>query len=368
MKLSPFVLERHFAKYEFDVPYQLSCSDCEPLRMQELLALATPDSLRLWETLQFLYTDTNGHPLLRKEIAEWYGNVKQEDLLVCVPEEGIYLVMKALLEKEDHLVVISPSYQSLYELAIETGCSVSRWEADEKGIYQVETLKSLVNAKTRLVVINFPHNPSGTMISRAVLEEIVWFCDRSGILVFSDEMYRGLEQNPGDRLPCASSLSDFCISLSGMSKTFALPGLRIGWLSCSDPVIFEKLLRLKDYTTICSSAPSEILSLIALQSREMILNRNLAIIKKNISLVNEFVRRYPSKYSWTEPKAGSVAMLNILTGQTSEEFCQAFLEKKQVLAIGSHLFNMPGPAIRLGLGRIGFAEALAELSQFTSEL
>ena len=258
----------------------------------------------------------------------------------------------------DHLVVISPSYQSLSELAIDKGCSVSRWEADAAGIYQVEALKSLVNDKTRLVVINFPHNPTGAMISSGILEEIIWFCERKGILVFSDEMYRGLEQNSADRLPCASSLSDFCISLSGMSKSFALPGLRIGWLACGDPVIFEKLLRLKDYTTICSSAPSEILSLIALQSREMILNRNLAIIRKNISLVNEFVKRYPSQYSWTEPKAGSVAMLNILTGQSSEEFCQEFLEKKQVLAIGSHLFNMPKPAIRLGLGRIGFAEAL----------
>ena len=364
MNLPPFILERHFARYEFDVPYQLSCSDCEPLRMHELLAMASPDSLRLWETLQFLYTDTNGHPLLRREIAAWYGNVKQEDLLVCVPEEGIFLVMNALLERDDHIEVISPSYQSLYELAKEIGCRVSRWEADAEGIYQVETLKSMVNAKTRLVVINFPHNPSGAMISRGILEEIIWFCETHGILVFSDEMYRGLEQNPSDRLPCASSLSDSCISLSGMSKSFALPGLRIGWLVCSDPVIFEKLLRLKDYTTICSSSPSEVLSIIALRSREMIISRNLAIIKKNILLVDEFVNRHSSHFSWTEPRAGSVAMLNILTGQTSEEFCQELLEKKQVLAIGSHLFNMPEPAVRLGLGRMGFEEALNQLVDF----
>ncbi len=368
MNLTPFILERHFARYEFDVPHQLSCSDCEPLRMAELLALASPESIRLWETLQFLYTDTNGHPLLRKEIAAWYGNLKQEDLLVCVPEEGIFLVMNALLERDDHIVVISPSYQSLSELAKDNGCSVSRWEADGEGVYQVESLRSLVNSRTKMVVINFPHNPSGAMISRAILEEIIWFCERSGILVFSDEMYRGLEQNPADRLPCASSLSDFCISLSGMSKSFALPGLRIGWLACGDPVIFEKLLRLKDYTTICSSAPSEVLSIIALRSRELIIDRNLAIIRKNILLVNEFVHRHPKKFSWTPPDAGSVAMLNILTGQSSEEFCQEFLEKKQVLAIGSHLFSMPEPAIRLGLGRIGFSEALAELSHFSSEL
>lgn len=361
MNLNPFVLERHFAKYEFDVPFQLSCSDCEPLSMPELLALASPESVGLWENLQFLYTHTNGHPLLREEIAAWYGNVRFEEVMVCVPEEGIYLVMNSLLDKGDHLVVISPSYQSLSELALSRGCQVSRWEADDEGVYQIDALKSLVTERTRMIVINFPHNPTGRHISLMDLEEIISFCEKSGILLFSDEMYRGLELGADRQLPCAASLNDCSISLSGMSKTFALPGLRIGWLVCRDPVIFEKLLRLKDYTTICNSSPSEILALIGMQNRQQIIDRNLAIIRKNIRLVNDFVQRNSTRFSWAPPEAGSIAMLNILTGQSSEVFCQELLEKKQVLAIGSHLFNMPHPAIRLGLGRTGFSDALREL-------
>ena len=176
-------------------------------------------------------------------------------------------------------------------------------------------------------------------------------------------MYRGLEQDPADRLPCAAGLSSDCIALSGMSKTFALPGLRIGWLVCRDQAIRGKLIQLKDYTTICASAPSEVLAIIALQNRERILARNLAIITRNIRLVNEFVGRNADKVSWSAPKAGSVALLNLLHSFSAENFCQELLEKKEVLAIGSHLFNYLKPSIRLGLGRIGFTEALERLEE-----
>ncbi|HBB92489.1 MAG TPA: aspartate aminotransferase, partial [Bacteroidales bacterium] len=267
------------------------------------------------------------------------------------------------LEKGDQVVVISPAYQSLYEIATGAGCRIIPWEADDSGHYQVENLKTLVTAKTRMVVVNFPHNPTGAMVSPGDFIEISRFCDLNGIVLFSDEMYRGLEQDPADRLPGATSLSVSAVSLSGMSKSFSLPGLRIGWLACRNPATLNKLLQLKDYITICSSAPGEILSIIALQNRENILGRNRDIIAWNIRLVDQFIEDNPGLFSWNPPVAGSVAMLNLLSGQTSEQFCQDLLVEKQVLAIGSHLFNMPKPAIRLGLGRVGFAEALERVTR-----
>lgn len=358
MIISPFLLERHFAKYEFEVPYQLSCSDCEPLSLAELMAMASPDSVRLWENLRFHYTGSAGHPLLRNEISLLYGDIVPEDILVCVPEEGIFLVINSLLAPGDHLIVISPAYQSLYEVAKGLGCSVSFWEADSQGSYQPETLKSLLTRETRLVVVNFPHNPTGTHITRENLFEISKFCDTAGLMLFSDEMYRGLEQNPADRLPGAASLRDGNISLSGMSKAFALPGLRIGWLVCKNRKTREALIQFKDYTTICPSAPSEILSVIGLQNKDRILARNQAIIIHNINLVNEFVGRHRNLLSWNPPKAGSVALLYLPENWSSEDVCGELLRKKEVLAIGSHLFSYSRPAIRLGLGRIDFAGAL----------
>ncbi len=363
MKLPPFFLERHFAQYEFEVPYQLSCSDCEPLRMNELLAMASPESLQLWEDLQFYYTSTTGHPLLRKEVATLYEGISSDNILICAPGEGIFLAMTALLEKGDHVVVISPAYQSLHEIAAGIGCRVIPWEADANGNYQVESLKALVTGKTRMVVVNLPHNPTGSMVSAEDFIEISRFCDLNGIVLFSDEMYRGLELDPAERLPGAASLSINAVSLSGMSKSFSLPGLRIGWLVCRNPQFLSKLLQLKDYTTICSSAPSDILSIIALQNRDSILQRNRDIIGWNIRLVDQFIEDNRGLFSWKPPVAGSVAMLNLHSGQTSEKFCQDLLVEEQVLAIGSHLFNMPKPAIRLGLGRVGFAEALEKVTR-----
>ncbi|MFA6482978.1 MAG: aminotransferase class I/II-fold pyridoxal phosphate-dependent enzyme [Bacteroidales bacterium] len=368
MNLQPFLIERHFAKYEFSVPYQLSCSDCEPLSLPELLAMASPDSVRLWENLSLSYTDSLGHPGLRKEIAGMYEDINQEDILVCVPEEGIFLVMNSLMMPGDHLIVMSPSYQSLHEIATGIGCTVDRWEAGPSGFFKLDSLLPLISPSTRMLVINFPHNPTGAFISKEELVEISRFCDRHHIILFSDEMYRGLEHDPADRLPGATTLSMNCISLSGMSKSFALPGLRIGWLICRNREIREKLLMLKDYITICASAPSEILAIIALQSKGMILARNLSIINWNIKLVNEFVDRNCDQVSWNPPKAGSVALLNLLREPSAEKFCQRLLEKKEVLAIGAHLFGVDKPAVRLGLGRVAFGEALGRVEAMLQEV
>jgi aspartate/methionine/tyrosine aminotransferase len=364
VNISPFLLERHFAKYEFEVPYQLSCSDCEPLSLSELLAMATPDSIRLWENLRFSYTESTGHPLLREEISLLYEEINPQDILVCVPEEGIFLVMNSLLEPGDHMVVISPAYQSLHEIAKSTGIEVSYWEPDDEGLYSADRLEGLFTPKTRMVVINFPHNPTGAHIKRVELDEIVRFCQKHEIILFSDEMYRGLEQDPADRLPCAASLMERCISLSGMSKSFALPGLRIGWLVCKNSKIRERMLQLKDYVTICASAPSEVLSIIALQNKGRILARNMSLINRNIKLVNDLVERNREKVEWNPPKAGSVALLYLLKTQKIEQFCQDLLDQKEVMAVGSHLFNYERPAVRLGLGRMDFGIALERFEDF----
>jgi aspartate/methionine/tyrosine aminotransferase len=361
--ISPFILERHFAKYEFDVPFQLSCSDCEPLLIGELLSMASAESLRIWENLRLSYTESAGHPILRQGVAEFCGNLNPEDILVCVPEEGIFLVMNSLLEEGDHVVVISPAYQSLYEIARTSGCRISHWNSDNHGYYQIKELESLLNEKTRMVVINFPHNPTGAFITKPELIEIIHLCSTRGIILFSDEMYRGLEQDSLTRLPSASGLNDACISLSGLSKSFALPGLRIGWLSCKNRKIREKLNQLKDYTTICSSAPSEILGIIALQNQERILDRNRNIIRHNIELANQLVQRNANLVSWNSPIAGSVALLDLLQEDHPERLCRKMLESKDVLAIGSHLFNSSKPAIRLGLGRIDFGAALERFEE-----
>ena len=270
MKIKPFELERYFAKHEFSAKYLLSSSDCEPLLLSDILEMADTESLELWQNLKLAYTESTGHPLLKHEIAKLHSSITPDQINVMVPEEAIFVAMNCILEKGDHVVTTFPGYQSLYEIANSLGCEISKWQPEIRDgwHFDLQKLKSLIRKETKLVVINFPHNPTGATVSAKEFKEIIELCRKNNTLLFSDEMYRFLEYNSDIRLPSASDLYENAISLFGMSKSFALPGLRIGWLSSKNKNLMQKISEFKDYTTICNNAPGEILSIIALQNKE----------------------------------------------------------------------------------------------------
>ena len=171
MDIEPFTLERYFARHEFSARYLLSSSDCEPLRLAELLGMADGEARAMWDGLRLAYTESAGHPLLREAIAARYDRVGADEVLVAAPEEGIFLLMHALLSPGDHVVCVAPAYQSFHEVARSIGCEVSAWLPDEaRGWhYGVEALAALLRGNTRLVVVNFPHNPTGFAPSREEL-------------------------------------------------------------------------------------------------------------------------------------------------------------------------------------------------------
>jgi len=205
------------------------------------------------------------------------------------------------------------------------------------------------------VVINFPHNPTGGLCTSGELDEIVAMSQQAGAFLFSDEMYRGLEHDETKRLPCASDLYDKAISLCGLSKSYALPGLRIGWIYTRHAPTMSRILELKDYTTICCSAPSEVLGLIALRSSGRILLRNREIINCNKELFRDFFAKRPHLFEWVEPMAGSTAMVRlsdeVLGGGTSIEYCEKLVESHGVLLLPSCQLDYGTKHIRVGLGR-----------------
>jgi aspartate/methionine/tyrosine aminotransferase len=364
LPLKPFQLERYFAQYEFSAPYLLSPSDCESLRLDELLALADAETAGMWQDLRLGYTESQGHPRLRAAIAEQYSQLGPADILVAAPEEGILLAMQALLAPGDGVVVIHPAYQSLSEIAAALGCQVTRWPVIyEGGQWRLDLagLESRIDRQTRLLVLNFPHNPTGCLPTRAELEAVLQLARQSNLIVFSDEMYRLLEYDPSDRLPPVCELYERAVSLAGMSKAYALPGLRIGWLASRLPGLIERCQALKDYTTICSSAPAEVLALMALRASETILARNLAIIQSNLEIARAFFARHAQGLTWIPPKAGSVAFPRWIGPGMIEDFCRQAVERQGVMIVPGSLFDFPGGYFRLGLGRANFPEALARL-------
>jgi aspartate/methionine/tyrosine aminotransferase len=367
MQIKPFKLERYFAAHEFSAPFLLSASDCESLSLQELLDWADPEGLELWHQLGLGYTETQGHPLLRQEISQLYGQVAPDDVLVVAPEEGIFIAMNTLLAQGDHAVVVSPAYQSLYEIARALGCGITDWavRATQEGWrLDLGRLERSIQAETRLLVINFPHNPTGHQPSRRDLEAIVELAREHDLYVFSDEMYRLLEFDPAHRLPPVCDLYEKGISLSGLSKTFSLPGLRIGWLATRDKALMDEFFVIKDYTTICSSAPSEVLGIIALRAREAIVHRNLEIVRHNLESADRFFADNGDWFAWLRPQAGSVAFPRLRAGITVERFCQDVLERQGVMIVPGSIFDFPGDHFRLGLGRKNLAQALERVQEY----
>ncbi|MBN1782922.1 aminotransferase class I/II-fold pyridoxal phosphate-dependent enzyme [bacterium] len=358
MRIEPFKLERYFAVHEFSAPHLLSCSDCEPLTLKELLGMADAESLSLWGNLRLAYTESQGHPLLREEITRLYHAVTPDDVLVLAPEEGIFIAMNVLLKAGDHLVTVFPCYQSLHEIARSLNANVSAWMPRDGNRFVTDDLVRLITPETRLLVLNFPHNPTGTMISRDELDRILELARKHDIRVFSDEMYRYLEYKDAHRLPSVADIYEKGISLSGMSKTFGLPGLRIGWLTTRDGAMMTALQAFKDYTTICSSGPSEILALIALKNKEKLIRRNLGIIMTNLKTLDSFFGKYPDRFVWQRPHAGPVAFPEVRTEGSIDDFCQDLLEQKGIMLVPSTLFGSQENRVRIGFGRRNIPEIL----------
>ncbi len=369
MNLPPFKLERYFAQYEFKIEHLLSPSDCEPLRLDELLALADPESRELWENLRLAYTESQGLPLLREEISHQFARIPPEKVLAAAPEELIYIAMQVLLRPGDRVAAVFPAYQSLYELAGSLGCRVEPWRfrAGENGWeLALEELEAMARDGLRMIVINFPHNPTGCLPSRQTLERIVAVAERCGAYLFSDEMYRLLELDPATRLPPVCDLYSKGISLSGLSKSFALPGLRLGWLAAQEQEFIERCLAFKDYTTICSSAPSEVLGLMALRAAGTILERNLQLIRCNLQECEQFFAAHPAQFRWLPPQAGSIAFPRWLGPGSVEEFSRQLIDRQGVMIVPGEIFDFPGH-FRVGLGRRDLPAGLQRVAAFLAQ-
>ena len=391
-RLSDFKLERYFAKYEFATKHLLSPSDCDAPTIPQLLSTADDECRSMWESMKLSYTESQGLPLLRQEVTKLYTSIASIDqVVVAAPEELIFLTMHAVLEAGDEVVVVSPAYQSLFEVASSLGCHVKEWRLREVPFLQAEggcsagrweldvgELAALITARTKLVVVNFPHNPTGYIPPLTVVSAVVELARERQIFIFSDEMYRLLEHHHEDAsggedivaIPSFCDVYERAISLSGMSKSYGLPGLRIGWVATRTPQIVEKILKLKDYTTICNSGPSEILALIGLRNRDRLVARNLSIIRTNIDLVKELCARHPRSLAWVSPSGGSTAFVRWKSEITDlDHFCEKSVTEEGLMIVpGSKFSDHVKGYFRVGLGRELLREALPILEKLLVSL
>lgn len=367
MARPPFKLERYFARYEFTTSYLLCCSDCESMSLSELLAF-DPGAQDAFAALHLGYTDSRGRAELREHIAALYDKIAPEGVLVHAgAKEAIFNFMQVSLSAGDHVVVHFPCYQSLADVARHLGAVVSEWRGDPDNGWalSLRDLKRLLQPQTRVVVVNFPHNPTGFLPGRQFLEELASLSAAHGLIVFSDEVYRGLEYDAAGRLPAFADLSEQAVSLGVMSKAYGLAGLRIGWVATRNRPLLQAMAAFKDCTTICNSAPAEFLATLALRHGEKILDRNRRIIRANLKRLDSFFAAQPDHFRWRRPMAGPVAFPRLLRGNI-EIFCDALREEQGVLLLPGSLYKEHNNAFRIGFGRQGLPEALPRLEAFVA--
>ncbi len=369
MKLKDFKLETFFAKYEFNVKHLMCASDCESFTVGDLLKLEDIAEIHL-KNHWLGYTESLGHPDLRKEIAKLYDKVSYDDILVFSgAEEGIFVFMNVFLNKGDHVIVQFPAYQSLFEVAHSIGCEVTKWQMHDDNNWEldIDFLKESIKKNTKCIILNLPHSPTGYITSKKTFKEIVKIAEENNIFIFSDEVYRFLEFDEEDRLPTMCDVYDQSVSLGVMSKSFGLAGLRIGWIASKNHHVLKQLSSFKNYTTICSSAPSEFFSILALRNKDIILKRNLKIIQDNLKLLDEFFTKFEKYIKWVRPKAGSVAFPRLLIDKDVEMFCLNLLEKKGVLLMPSTNFDYGTSHFRIGFGRKNMPDALYHLEDYIKD-
>ncbi len=354
MQVKPFLLERYFAQYEFSSRYLLSSSDCDGFSLKEILALANSKELEQWDTLQLGYTESSGLPELRQAIAKLYNNVTSEEVFVLSPGEANFMAMNVLLQPGDHVICMAPAYQSLYEVAKSIGCDLSFWNPSsdaEAWYYDPEELDKLITNKTKLIIVNFPHNPTGYIPTLSDYNKIISIARAKGIFIFADEMYHQLEHDPKDTLPPMCEVYERSISLWGMAKTFALAGLRLGWVVCKDAKVMEEMKRFKDYLTICSPSTSEVLTLIVLRNKTKLIQHNLEKINANIQLFTTFCDEHRDHVRFLPTRAGSTAFVKLTVKEPSLAFSEKLVKETGIMTLPAEMFEFGYSHIRIGFGR-----------------
>lgn len=360
MSLKPFELERYFSQYEFSAKYLLSCSDCKSLNVSDLLDNADETTLNLWNNLKLSYTESQGNPTLLDEISKLYNGITSNDILQIIPEEGIYITMRSLIGAGDHVISMFPCYQSLEEIALAQGAQLDRWNAEYNNgwTFDVDELDRLCTPNTHMIILNTPHNPTGVLFTKAEFNQIIKIAKKNNCILFCDEMYRFLEFDKSMRLPSACEVYDKAISLCGLSKSFAMPGARIGWLITKNQNYLNAFKTYKDYTTICSSATSEILGIMGLRQKNAIINRNLTIINKNLTALDKFAQKYKDIIEYRKPAAGSICMPMLSDKIDVNILAKELIDERSLMILPSSVYKIDENAFRLGFGRDNFIETL----------
>jgi aspartate/methionine/tyrosine aminotransferase len=374
MKVTPFELERFYVDWEFVVGTNISASCGAETTTADLLQMAGDEAKERYLALGLGYRENKGDEKLRELIAGEYESLSADDIqLTSGGSEAIFLLMQTHLNPGDRVVVEYPIYQSLFQVAADLGAEVEKLPlVEEEGfVPDPDRLEELLKKKrTKMVVINHPHSPTGSILTEENQARIAKMCGEHGALLVSDEVYWGAFYKAADRIPHAADLAENVVTIGDMTKPYGLGGLRVGWLASRRGDILSGASSLKDYTTMCAAAPSEFLSILALTHKDEILARNVTIAAENVAAFDEVVKGSGGRLSWAPPRGGYTGFVKLnVPGMTTRDFALVLIKEKDVLVLPGDVFGDP-ERFRVGVGTPpdDFVRGIGVLAQFVRGL
>lgn len=364
MDMSSFLVDAYFTEYESKAKYMMGSSDPESLPLKEAVS-----DLSKYADEPLGYALGNGYLPLREKLSALYETVTPDQIaMMNGGEETIYVTMRALLKPGDEIVVQMPSYQSLSVIAKEIGCSIIEYRPgfEEKWAFDLETLKTKITPKTRLLILNYPHNPTGACLTDGEMASIVALCREHRLYLIADEVYRFLRMDESCSDASFADLYENAVALGSFSKTFAAPGLRLGWVATKSSELMHKLLAYRHFTSTCSNLPCQWIASELLNKRDTIMQRNNAIVRQNATLLEQFVQQHTDLFAYVPPKGATMAYVKLLGGQSAMDFCMEVLEHTGVLIVPSSVLESSDEYLRVGLCRESFPKCIQLVSEYLS--
>ncbi len=347
--LAPCTLERWYSRYGFRATYNLSSAAAPSLTTADLLGLAGPENTEAYIRLGLNYCPPQGTLRLREAVSGQYTTLRPDDVQVTTgASEAIFLLLNALISPGDAVIVQFPIYPAIDALARALGADVRQWLLLPNGQADLNHLAALLNqSNVRAIMLNHPHGPTGALMSAEELRTIATFAADHGAILVADEVYRGI-QFGGSASPAAADLGAHAVSIGDMAKPYGLGGLRVGWIATANRPLLKRCAELRDYTSLCGSAPGEYLAAVALEHRAVILNQHLAVARQNRALFAKAMAEV-RWLDWRLPDGGFTIFPRSTLVQTTVAICHELCEAYDVLVLPGEVFAMPHH-LRVGFG------------------
>ncbi len=373
MDIKPFAVEEWMNKYETGAKYNIAETCVNSISINELFDMTGENKEEFLESFcarRLTYGAIEGNHRFKEGVCKLYHTIKPENIVTTHGASGAnHHIFYSLVSPRDRVISIMPAYQQLYSIPESYGADLKIMHLKPENNYlpDLDELENLAVKGTKLICINNPNNPTGALMNKELLIDIIDIAKNADAYLMCDEVYRHLTQNDG-WCNSVADLYDKGISISSMSKVFSMAGVRLGWIATHDMDVIKSCLSHRDYNLISCGMFDEALSAVALKHSDIILKRNKGIVRENLCILDKWINS-EKHFSYVKPEAGTTALVYYDFDMPSYDFCEQLYHKTGAFVTPGDCFEQPY-SMRIGYAcdRQELVKGLEAISQFAEKI